>query len=1145
MIGYKLIVSNTETKIRWGRNRVITGHICHDETRSNPPLDQSVPCLVRGRYITYADNVGTGDPYPYVELCDLEAYGCPTGWYGLNDCNVPCPIGCRDGVCNPDNGTCFSGCKIGLQGIACNESCDYGRFGMDCQQYCFCLSDTCNSETGSCPDGRCQKGWNGTACNQSCGLRTFGENCLETCNCLQGSCDPANGTCYQEGCQPGWQRESCSLECDDGRFGPGCDGTCGACRGGAPCDKVTGICPLDCADGWTTPACNESCPAGTFGYNCSSECFCRTGPCDPTNGICPGNACDRGWYGTTCSSQCEPGTFGYDCVEKCHCRVGSCNRTYGLCPTGGCRDGWQTDTCSKKCDRGTYGPGCSVLCGNCTGRESCHHINGHCPQGCEAGYHGDLCDKECDDFNYGINCQRTCHGCEAGKCQHIHGACLRGCVSGMTGERCDQEDISIMMTAIGAVAGFLFLLIIFGAVVAFLKYQRKRKLTAERFVEFTNTTSGTEAYCNVNITPEKHQISSKDRHTNISNGGTNQEVEKPIYDVANDGGNIYRNIGDVESMGSLASHLSQYLDETDEDIPENMDQSENVYTNFAVKASTQIKVSELTETIAFKKESGAFLEEYNNLPKGLQYPHESGKGPEKKVKNRFKDMLPYDHSRVVLNTLPGVKNSDYINASYIDSVTEERQYIASQGPKEATVWDFWRMIWEQNSGKIVMVTNVKEGIKQVKLKCHPYWPSRGETISNDLLSVTSTDEKRYLAFVVRTLIVMDTETEEKRSVHQFHFTTWPDHGVPNPFQLVQFHRAVEKQQTALSGPLVVHCSAGIGRTGTYIGLDALLKHSQVSSTIDVFQFTMKMRENRLNMIQTADQYQAVHEALDVSLSFPDTAIQKSQFETMDQDARNTRIQDEFQVLRDIKPSFTDTDYSIALSAANVSKNRSSTCVPTNRFRVRLKSPLDGRDDYINAVFFPSCSRSCGYIATQLPLVDTVLDFWTLVYDFNSQIIVLLDREETDAKFLPSADEPELEIGGFVLSLSDTNQAMGKAGEINVYIQKQDKEKRLVKVLKVPIKSDHTDHIAIPQLVDAVSSSIRLGLSHNGSILTVVCSDGITHCAQFCLLKAVTERMELDDTVDIFNAAREIQNRRPDTFMTLVCFGYFHILVSIR
>ncbi|XP_021359822.1 multiple epidermal growth factor-like domains protein 10 isoform X1 [Mizuhopecten yessoensis] len=647
MFGYKLIVSDTEDRRLWNSNHQIEGHICRDETRRNPPLQQTVPCLARGRFITYADNEGTVDPNPYVELCELEAYGCPTGWFGQDNCLEQCPDGCRDRVCNPDNGTCFAGCESGLQGDICDTACSHDSFGLGCQQSCFCDVDTCDPRNGTCPSDRCQQGWNGTACNQRCVDQTFGQNCEETCHCLQGPCDAANGTCLYDGCEPGWQTESCSKECDKGRFGHDCNLTCGACRHNAPCDHVTGKCPNGCSDGWTTSFCDEACPIGTFGINCTGECFCKNGTCDPTHGVCPGNACDRGWNGPSCSSQCDPGSYGYNCDQSCNCQTESCNRTTGLCPPGGCKDGWRTDTCSQKCDQGSYGTNCSGMCGSCMSNDTCHHINGHCSRGCTAGFKGELCDKECEDYLYGINCQHSCQGCQEGKCQKVHGDCLSGCISGMTGDLCNLKPVPVaqnMSTTIGAAAGGVLVIAAIVLIAVFIIHHRRRTSSVERSVEFHKT--DTSEVCDI-VSPNVQDLK-EDKNTTKMSGDLITTNDKSIYSFINEeegpkGENIYKNVDDGISVGSIASHLSTYLEETDDNMSEDMDHSENVYSNYVATVDTKINVSELTEVIAFKKESGAFKEEYAKFPRGLKHSHECGKGAVKKDKNRFKDMFPCEY----------------------------------------------------------------------------------------------------------------------------------------------------------------------------------------------------------------------------------------------------------------------------------------------------------------------------------------------------------------------------------------------------------------------------------------------------------------------------------------------------------------------
>ncbi|KAJ8321521.1 hypothetical protein KUTeg_000933 [Tegillarca granosa] len=163
-----------------------------------------------------------------------------------------------------------------------------------------------------------------------------------------------------------------------------------------------------------------------------------------------------------------------------------------------------------------------------------------------------------------------------------------------------------------------------------------------------------------------------------------------------------------------------------------------------------------------------------------------------------------DHSRVVLETLPGVPNSDYINANYIDGVNNRDKfiYIAAQGPKTTTVIYFWRMIWQIKSGIIVMLANPME---KGKNKCFKYWPDVSKVQVHGDLKITLDSEFESLYFTNRKLKVTHQKTGEVRNVHHLHFTTWPDHGTPDPTQLVLFHRNYMETKSDLLGPPVVHC----------------------------------------------------------------------------------------------------------------------------------------------------------------------------------------------------------------------------------------------------------------------------------------------------------------------------------------------------
>ncbi|XP_051795405.1 receptor-type tyrosine-protein phosphatase H isoform X5 [Acanthochromis polyacanthus] len=259
-----------------------------------------------------------------------------------------------------------------------------------------------------------------------------------------------------------------------------------------------------------------------------------------------------------------------------------------------------------------------------------------------------------------------------------------------------------------------------------------------------------------------------------------------------------------------------------------------------------------------------FSEEYEDLaPVGTNQTQKAAELPDNKVRNRFKNVLPYDWCRVKLSTLNGT--SDYINANYMPGYNSNREYIASQGPLPATVNDFWKMIWEQRVKGIVMVTNCTEG---GKIKCEQYWPADIKPCLYGELLVTVRSEEQNLNWTIREFSVEHKNTSEERSVKHFHFTAWPDHGVPEGSEvLIQFRELVRRhiEKEGARAPTVVHCSAGVGRTGTIIALDVLLQQLEKERGVGIKEFVHKMRLNRPHMVQTESQYVFLHQCIMDSL----------------------------------------------------------------------------------------------------------------------------------------------------------------------------------------------------------------------------------------------------------------------------------------
>ncbi|XP_061524236.1 receptor-type tyrosine-protein phosphatase beta isoform X2 [Phycodurus eques] len=234
--------------------------------------------------------------------------------------------------------------------------------------------------------------------------------------------------------------------------------------------------------------------------------------------------------------------------------------------------------------------------------------------------------------------------------------------------------------------------------------------------------------------------------------------------------------------------------------------------------------------------------------------------PENRGKNRYNNILPYDSTRVKLSCADDESCSDYINASFIPGHNFRREYVATQGPLPATKDDFWRMLWEHGVRAVVMVTQC---VEKGRVKCDQYWPSHKEALYYGELAVQMMSESVLPEWTVREFRI-SSESGGPRVIRHFHFTVWPDHGVPDTTRsLVQFVRTVRDfvDRSAGAGPAVVHCSAGVGRTGTFIALDRLLQQLDAKGIVDVYGCVFDLRLHRQHMVQTECQYAFLHQCV--------------------------------------------------------------------------------------------------------------------------------------------------------------------------------------------------------------------------------------------------------------------------------------------
>lgn len=252
-----------------------------------------------------------------------------------------------------------------------------------------------------------------------------------------------------------------------------------------------------------------------------------------------------------------------------------------------------------------------------------------------------------------------------------------------------------------------------------------------------------------------------------------------------------------------------------------------------------------------------FAEEFESIRDiGKFERHETADMPENRGKNRYVNVLSYDYTRIKLASIDDEPGSDYINANYIHGYKQPRAYIATQGPLPGTTDDFWRMVWEQKSRIIVMVTQC---VERGRVKCHQYWPNKEVTRYGEI-EISLVNETVYSEWIEREFL-MEFEGETRQLRH-FQYIAWPDHGVPkNSKEMLQFILTVRFHQKADDGPLICHCSAGVGRTGSYLCVDILMNKLQSENNVDVYGVVCLMRTQRCSMVQTEDQYIFIHRVI--------------------------------------------------------------------------------------------------------------------------------------------------------------------------------------------------------------------------------------------------------------------------------------------
>uniref|UniRef100_A0A8C1ZU98 Receptor-type tyrosine-protein phosphatase C n=1 Tax=Cyprinus carpio TaxID=7962 RepID=A0A8C1ZU98_CYPCA len=546
-------------------------------------------------------------------------------------------------------------------------------------------------------------------------------------------------------------------------------------------------------------------------------------------------------------------------------------------------------------------------------------------------------------------------------------------------------------------------------------------------------------------------------------------------------------------------------------------------------------------------ESRLFMDEFQSIPRIFSnYTIKEAKKQENQSKNRYVDILPCKYHSSIPTVSCGYQ--------------EPKKYIAAQGPKDETVCDFWQMVWEQKSSIIVMVTRCEEGNK---IKCAQYWPSvdRETEIFDDFV-VKIRSEQHCPDYIIRHLILNNREKASEREVTHIQFISWPDHGVPgDPSLLLKLRRRVNSFKNFFSGPIVIHCSAGVGRTGTYIGIDAMIESLEAEGRVDIYGYVAKLRRQRCLMVQVEAQYILIHTALIEHTMFGETEVSLSEFHSVLNTLRQkdgsdpSLLEMEFQKLPKFKKWRTINTGS---SEDNKKKNRCSDVIPYDYNRVLFRLDLEGNqtsdpedeedyssdeeeesNEYINASFISGywCQKSL--IAAQGPLPNTTGEFLLMLYQQQTKTLVMLTDCQEDGN--KTFGDMEIEVK--------------KTESFPTYVRRrlEIKSTKKTDVLEV----DQYQFLKwrgqeLPENAQELIEMIRV-IRENGNYdnsrmnrnipMVVHCNNGSSRTGIFCALWNLLDSAYTEKLVDVFQVVKNLRKERQGIVETTVssfisCTGIF-------
>ncbi|XP_052373402.1 receptor-type tyrosine-protein phosphatase epsilon-like isoform X4 [Oncorhynchus keta] len=462
------------------------------------------------------------------------------------------------------------------------------------------------------------------------------------------------------------------------------------------------------------------------------------------------------------------------------------------------------------------------------------------------------------------------------------------------------------------------------------------------------------------------------------------------------------------------------------------------------------------------------------------------------------------------------------------------------------------MIWEQKTATVVMLTNLKERKED---KCYQYWPDQGcWTYGNVRVAVE--DCTVLVDYTIRKFCIQyqaSDGTKPSRLVTQLHFTSWPDFGVPfSPIGMLKFLKKVKTVNSSFAGPIVVHCSAGVGRTGTFIVIDGVIDMMHREQKIDVFGFVSKIRDQRSQLVQTDIQYSFIYQALLEYYLYGDTELDVSSLEGHLHKLHNTHapfdrvgLEEEFKKLTNMR--IMKENMRMGNLPANMKKNRVLQIIPYDFNRV-IMSMRRGQEftDYINASFIDGYRQKDYFIATQGPLSHTVEDYWRMAWEWKCHSVVMLtelQEREQDKCFQYWPTEDSVTYGDYTVEMKGSTVCDSFSVRDLVLTYGPDKLTRLVRHFHF----HGWPEIGIPAegkgMIDIIASVQRQQQQSGNHPIIVHCSAGAGRTGTFIALSNILERVKAEGLLDVFQTVKSLRMQRPHMVQTVEQYDFCYRVVQ--